>query len=324
MTVICAIPDCLRPSETHMCAGCWSLLRSQLTESGWLAAELELTRTRGDKPGSASIGFVSRSPESALSFREHASRASDRLRDILASWIRDLWETHAVRWQECGDCGGQWFADDQRHATRDCAGVWEEVMDTLIVAFSIPSLALWVLRHQTWVQTHPAAEELYAELMEAYRGAWRAIDRGAGRMYVGICSADITGEDGEAGTCERDLFTTDLGRTVTCPECGAQHSPGDRREVLTAALQHQYVQSGVLVGIVDRLGRELTGSMIRGYRHRGQLGAFVYDEEATPDDRGFRVRPVAETDDGATLLYRVGDVLDAMDRRYQRQAKEAS
>jgi hypothetical protein len=324
MTSLCVIPGCDRPSETHMCPGCWGALRGKLVESSWLAVELELTRTRGDKPGSASIGFVTRSPESAMVYREHASKAADNLRDVLASWTRDLWETHAVRWEECTGCGSQWFGGRQTHATPDCAEPWEQVVDTLTVAFSVPALALWMLRHQTWVQTHPAADDLHTELMEAYRAAWHAIDRGAGRMYVGICSADVT-IDGARGTCERDLFSTDLSRSVTCPECGTEHSPCARRGILTTALEHQYVPPGVLVGAVDRLGRELTMSMIRSYRYRGQVKAFVHDDDAEPDDYGFRVRRFdPDSDEGRTLLYRVGDVLDAMDRRYQRQAKEAS
>jgi hypothetical protein len=326
MTSHCVIPGCDRPSETHMCAGCWGALRAQLVESSWLAAELELTRTRGDKPGSASIGFVTRSPESAMVFREHASEVADRLRNIMASWVRDLWETHAVRWEECGKCGAQWFGGDKAHTLEDCAGTWAQVMDTLTVAFSTPALALWLLRHQTWIQIHPAAEELHDELLGAYADAWHAIDRHPGRMYVGICSADTKDAEGAViGPCEKDLFTTDLGRPVVCPECGTEHSPGARREILTSALQHQYVQPGVLVGIVDRLGRELNMAMVRGYRRRSQIMAYVYDENAKKDPYGFRVRPYdPDTDEGFTLLYRVGDVLDAMDRRYQRQAKEAS
>lgn len=318
MTARCVIPRCDRPSETFMCPGCWGALRAKLAESSWLAAELELTRTRGDKPGSASIGYVTRSTESAMVYREHASQAADRLRDVLASWTRDLWETHAIHWEECTGCGAQWFGGDKAHTSQVCSGAWTVVVDTLSVAFSMPALALWMLRHQTWVQTHPAADDLHTELMEAYRDAWHVIDRHAGRMYVGICSA-------QGGACQRDLFSTDLGRAVVCPECGTEHSPGARREVLTSALQHQYVQPGVLVGLVDRLGRELTMSMIRSYRYRGRLTAYVYDETAEPDGHGFRVCQFEpEADEGATLLYRVGDVLDAMDRRYQRQAKEAS
>lgn len=321
MTSRCVIPGCDRPSETHMCAGCWGALRVRLNESRWLTAELDLTTTRGDKPGSASIGFVTRSPQSAMVFREHASEVANRLRDVMASWVKDLWETHAIRWEECNGCGGQWFGGKKTHTTEDCLGSWVETMDVVDVKVTIPDLALWMLRHQTWIQTHPAAEELHGELLDAYADGWHAIDRHPGRMYVGICSA-TTEEDGE---CDADLFTTDLSHIVICPECRTSHLPEARRAALTAALQHQYVQSGVLVGVVDRLGRELNGAMIRGYRRRKQLTGYVFDEDAEIDPYGFRVRPHdPNTDEGLTLLYRVGDVLDAMDRRYQRQAKEAS
>ncbi|MFC5099782.1 hypothetical protein [Kibdelosporangium philippinense] len=303
-----------------MCSACWSRLQRQLARTDDILEDLELTGAGRDKIRGAPTGRISHSSSSPMPVRPHVVRAADRLRNALSTWVRDLWETHAIRWQDCDTCDARWLSGDKRHTTPDCGGSWvEKVAELGHVDHTSAGLARWVLRHQNWVKTHPAADELHADLLDAYADVLRVIDRPDDRLYLGICSAEL--ENGEL--CEVDLFARQGQTAIRCRGCDSAWNVHERREYLTAAVDHQYLPSNLVIAAVTRRAHHLTQSMLRNYRARGRLTAYVHDESATPDEHGHQVRPIRDDDD-QVALYRVSEVVDVLTTKYRRTSREAS
>lgn len=306
---------CPRPSDIPMCTVCWASLRDKLGRTDDIVEDLELTRVGQDKIGGVPIGRVSGGGGSRLPVREHVAPVVNRLRETLGSWMRDLWETHAIRWQQCDGCEAQWFGGDQLHGKPDCTGAWaERIAELGQVDTSARGLARWILRHQSWVTMHPAADQLYRELTGAYVAALRVIDRPDDRVYLGICSAD----QGDGEYCEVDLFARESQDWIRCSGCGSVRNVNERRELLTAAVDHQYLPTGLVIAAVGRRGHRLTSSMLRNYRARERLTAYVLDPDAQPDAHGHRVRPMVEGDD-QVALYRVSEVVDVLTTKHHRK-----
>jgi hypothetical protein len=312
------VVDRHRLSDTPMCPVCWSSLRDKLERTEDIVEDLELTRAGRDKIGGVPIGRVSGGSGSPLPVRPHATRAAEQLRDTLWSWTRDLWETNAARWLECDGCGAKWHGGEQVHTRQACAGKWHMTTDRLDVDVTAPGLARWILRHHTWVRKHLAADQLHRDLTDAYHVALRVIDRPDDRAYLGICSADL----GDGVLCEVDLFARDGQSSIRCRGCGSVRDVNARREYLSAAVDRQYLPTGLVVAVVTRRGHRLTDSMLRNYRARGRLVAYVNDPDFMgPVDRyGWRVRPLREDDDQAAL-WRVSEVLDVVTTKYRRERK---
>jgi hypothetical protein len=286
---ICAVADCGRPTESSLCALHWGCLERALRDVPWVVEELTTTLARQDKVGGGSIGFVTGGgDEQPMPINLGASDAGIRLRQRLGLWVRDLWETHGVP-----DPDGN--------------------LPALQVANTAASLSRWLLRHPTWMRAHPAAQEMYEEILEDVGQAKRTIDRALGRIYVGVCSAPI-----EEGQCPEDLYGVEAKAYVTCRSCGTEHVMSSRRDVLRGALEDQYASIRDLVGLVNGSGHRLTTSMVRNLKSRQRLNTYVADPDTPPDKWGSRVRLKIDGDVGPDL-YRLGDVLDAITTKWARK-----
>jgi hypothetical protein len=266
-----------------------------------LVEELDTTIARLDKTGGGSVGYVSNgADEKPLPINMAATEPKLLLRDRLISWCRDLWETNAAR-NEDGS------------------------VPPLDLRFGVAPAALWLLRHPSWIASHEAVYELYDEVMETTRLAWRAVDTAPDRVYIGTCSAPLAAESGTE-QCAEELYARDGDWEKRCPGCGTIHDVRERQAALAAAVEHQYVSPGFLVGLVRDRGDRLTTAMLRSLLRRGRIAAFVHLDENHPgagvlDRHGWLVRPwVSGQDPVDVRLYRVGQVLDAITNRYSRQA----
>ncbi|TCO64929.1 hypothetical protein EV192_101713 [Actinocrispum wychmicini] len=303
-----------------MCLACWTQLRGALTDvADWLAEDLELTRTGRTKFTGAPIGRVKGWSERALPIRPAAAAIADQLPTVLYSWVRELWDMHAARWLACETCDAQWFGGEQQHAVPECTGRWDLRVEQLgDIDTTTAGLARWLLGHTTWIRTHPAAEDLHGQVINAYRAAMKVIDRPPAREYIGMCSAELEGQ-----LCEVDLFASEDQDSVSCRGCGANWSVRDRRAWLSDAVDHQYLPPALVIAAVARHGYRLTMSMLRNYRARGRLTAYVVDPEfigplREQDDRyGWRVRPMVEQD-YPSPLYLVADVVDVLNSKHRR------
>lgn len=312
MNEVCVV-GCGREAA-GMCSECWKTLRKGLGHVGWLRGQLDLLLSRQVRLGSSSTSAGGRGGSIPLPLGLKAIRPSDRLRNALTTWVRALHDRHAVRWLECDRCGARWHSGAALHVRPEpdppCAGTWREVIDPLAVDDDVVELAKWLLRHPTWIRADPAADELHHDITSALDACWVAIDAPADLVYLGICSTTVFDSAGTATECPADLYGEQDQDVVRCHRCKTDHIAEDRRRVLARAVEDQVVETSVLVGLVDQLGRTLTSSAVRGLKARGSIQPKVRGED------GY-VRLRQPGDEGPDT-FRVGDVLDALAGRHRR------
>lgn len=306
--VVCgAQTDRFLCGDERSLSGCLGKLLRDLGNCAALVQELDTTIARVDKLGTASVGYVSNGgDEIPLPLNMNAVEAKLLLRDRLVSWCRDLWE---------------------RNSARDENGA----IPPLDLRPGVLAASRWLMRHPTWIALHPAVDDLYDEIRETIRQAWRAVDTAPDKVYIGTCSTVVEqwwdDEDqrpeGPAPVCAEELYARDGDWEKRCPVCATIHDVEERQEVLASAVEHQYVPAGTLVGVVGGRGERLTEQMLRSLRRRGKVTAYVRladDETGDADRWGFRVRPWVEGDPPSARLYLVGQVLDVITNKWARQA----
>lgn len=295
---------CGAATERFLCgderigSGCLGELHRQLGDCAALVDELNLVLARQSKTGGTSVGYVSNGgDEQPIPINLRAMAAGHWLRDRMCSWARVLWEDHAPR-----------EADGS--------------IPTIDLQPGIIPVSRWLMRHPTWIALHPAADDLYAEITQDIKAAWRVAHYATpDTVYVGPCDAEMEGE-----ACGDDLYARRDSATVKCSTCGTVHgNVRERQGVLAAAVEHQYVPLGTLVGLVTDRGYKVTTPIVRSLKSRKRVGAFVAIQDGDPgagvgDRYGFLVRPWTKDDLGLPVLYRVGDVLDAITNRYKHTA----
>lgn len=273
-----------------MCSVCWSRLRGDLHSVAELAEDLDIALARDVHFGGGGIGIVVRSADNPLPPDLHSGEVARDLRHLLGSWVRDLWETHAVRFQQCGGCGASWYSGHRRHRDVGCTGTWSEVIDPLMVADTLPELAGWLLRHPSWITNHVAPFELFDELTTAIDQAWLSVDRPADRVFLGICSEP----DDDGVRCELDLYAKP-GRRIAVCRCSAEHDIEERRGVLLESAGDQLLTAtDVSRALPGLLGKAITAAQVRGYAHRGRLVQYEPHECDVRQAPRYRVRDVTK------------------------------
>lgn len=309
---------CSAPSDTFLCGdersetGCLGDLLRRLGDCAALSEELDVTLSRQDKMGKASVGFVSNGgDEQPLPVNLGALEAAESLRALLESWSRYLWEANRRPVLHCSACG----VEQQFHPEGPILAVqriWYAALPELKVHDSIVGWSRWLMRHAGWIRTHSGVECLYREIADEIRTAWRAVDSAAGRVYLGTCYSQIDGVE-----CYEILRGYEGADMVVCGACGTEHDQYTRRAFLLGAAEGEVVSVGTVVGLVTHAGTRLTSSMVRNLKARKRIVPKV----AVLDAEGNRVavRERNENDEGPDRFL-VADVLAAITTdRYQRQ-----
>jgi len=241
---------CTAPTDTYLCTGCLRQIQADLRSLSrhWrtdrdgqaldgLAAELATTTGRQDRIGGGPIGIVTHTSDNELPINLAAVDVGHELRTVLSTWVRDLWETEAVR------------EPDGSLPPLDCD-------DT------IEAMAAWLERHPTWIANHPTANKLYDSVTLLVHRAERLIDRPADHVPLGQCTTD---------DCGADLHAPPGKDRIRCRNCGTSHAVDELRErLLTQAAQHLGTSSEV-AGFVRMLGVPCTTAAIRNHANRGSL-----------------------------------------------------
>lgn len=334
------VPACVvcgRASDRFLCGsersgtGCIGNLLRALGDTAALVDDLNTSLSRQGRTGGASIGFVSNgADEQPLPIDTGAMEAGFRLRDVLASWARCLWEENRNPELHCSACGVEQALHAEGPSPVDRH--WYYAVPTLNVENRIVPLARWLMRHAGWIAMHPAADDIVDEIGECIRLAWRALDTAPDKVYIGTCSTVVEhwwGDDerpeGPAPACLQELYAREGDWEKRCPICATIHDVRERQAVLSTAVEYQYVPARDLIGLVTDRGKRLTDPMLRSLRRRGKVAAFV----AVPDGGvgsgvmdawGFRVRVWTTDDPVAARVYRVGQVLDVITSKWARQA----
>lgn len=160
-------------------------------------------------------------------------------------------------------------------------------------------VARWLVRHVNDLRHHHDAHHLTRTLMQPAQKAETLIDRPADRWYAGPCNAETDGQE-----CGRELYAQTGAAIVECPTCHWQHDVALRRAWLLDAVEDHLANAATIARAVTWLSdTPVTPQRITNWVNRKRLiarGQEPYTSPANPD----RTRP----------LYRVGDVLDLLDR----------
>jgi hypothetical protein len=187
-------------------------LEQALAEVPALLDELKVTLTRQDKLGAGQRGGKpTKASEQPLPYDVRASGKLDDLRVYLVGWVRDVAETH-----------GQEYPPD-----------------------TLRAMSRWLLARLELLATYSAADDIHAEITDAVRAGWRAVDRAATRtrFVVGPCP-----ELGGAAACMGEVWAyiptrVEERAVMVCAECGATWET------------HQWLRAGKR--ILDERGRRM-------------------------------------------------------------------
>lgn len=256
------VTGCGRHSAESLCTACWGQLDAALRSVAWLVDELQITITRQAVTG-GSVGVAARAAETPVPVNVEASGRGDHLHGILFSWMRCLWEDYGI-------------------------GPIEKVRTTA-------GLADWLQAHAEWCRRHPAAFDLYDEIMRAVHQCRQIIDRRPDRIYLAPCGAELA----DFSLCPADLYGVEGQAIVRCRSCGTRWDLTERRDWMLAQVEDRTANSVQLSGLLASMGVEVASSTIRTWYSAGKLGVADHDHRGRP-------------------LYRVGDVLEIMAQRQRR------
>lgn len=162
---------------------------------------------------------------------------------------------------------------------------------------SVSALSRWLLTNTHYIRVRDDAGQLADEVTHAIRYARRAIDRPDDRrLFLGHCGEPLP----DRTHCREEVYGVPWRATATCPHCGAQHHVGTRQEWLKDLAQDHLGTATEISGFLATTGITVTASAIRNYAARGRLAP-------APDTR--------------PPLYRIRDVLAALEDRYVCKAK---
>ncbi|WP_190824666.1 hypothetical protein [Saccharopolyspora pogona] len=241
------VVGCGRQSAQPLCTDCWNRLETALRSVAWLAPELRTTVTRQAKTG-LSIGIVTRAAETPVPVNLEASQRGDHLRDVLAAWMRCLWEDYGI-------------------------GPIERCDTTARIAG-------WLLRHDSWCRRHPAAFDLYSEITEAVARCVQIVDRRPDRIYLAPCGAELS--DGGGIVCAADLYGVEGQSIVRCRSCGTRWDLYERRDWMLAQVEDRMANSVQLSDLLASLGVEVASSTIRTWYSTGKLDVADHDHRGRP------------------------------------------
>lgn len=236
------MPWCDVPAQSSLCgdarrrSGCIGIL---LTDLGYvcgdversLVEELDITITRTDKIGRASLGISVRGgSDTPMAFHTAASDVQNKLRRVMNQWGYSVSRLHP-------------------HVT-------------LPDSAAADVIAEWLMLFPDLLSGHPDAARMAGEIRTTVSECFRVIDRPVDRVYIGPCGAD---------GCEEPLYGVVGRPDIRCGPCGAVWNLSERRMDLAARAKDRLAVASDLVGFTTVLGRDVTTSMIRNFKSRGLL-----------------------------------------------------
>lgn len=233
MAAVCA--SCTRPVQNgFLCSTCTTSLADDLAEVASLLADLEVTRTRQDRIGEASLRSSS---GTLLPWKEHASEAYWVLASTVLVWVRLVVER---------------IGHDPTDPVGDDPASWSG----------------WLARHINGLRLLTVAGECADEIGNAIDLAARAIDRPPTLVYVGPCGAT----EHDQAECSIDLYAPSGAAEVECPSCGATHDMEARRVFLLGKARDRLAPIPTISRALSTwMERQVTQAALRGYVHRGRL-----------------------------------------------------
>lgn len=187
----------------------------------------------------------------------------------------------------------------------DVSQIGEDERDPLrpIQAHDTAEVAAWLGRNLHTLRMHAEAGTAHSEIASAIEEARRAIDRPQGLIPFGACNTMFPGTD---IVCTAILYGHLDRPSVRCRACETPHRTADRLKDMLEYLQGMLATLPELVGIAKLAGRQTSEDKLRlmASPGRDRFAAVATDGKGKP-------------------MYRVSDVLKALEERYKHRPKAA-
>lgn len=281
---------CGRHTSGTLCAQCTGLLAKTLRELPSYLRELETAVTRQDRVESLSTRVYGRKPPVDVASVEHAA-IPPRLRSSHGRITLP-----ATPWAFSPD------AAELLRAARQDLVLWVRNVSHArgVIVDQASKLCGWLLEHRSEIAQYELAGELLDNVTWHRNRIASAIDRYAADVFLGQCDAAYV-------ACGEQLYAHAGDKDVTCPQCGWLYSVPRRKSRLLAKVHDEIrpirdVANAVTGLLTDERGEpvECTSSMIRSFAAKGRVAY-----------RGM-------APDGRSQLVRVGDVVDLLQDRMER------
>lgn len=233
---------CGRPAKDVLllCATCLWGLECDLGDVGAVIEAANETMARL----SASVSIDgSRSAERPLPIHAGVYEAKLTLETQLVGWVRDLAERHG----------------EEDNLPRDDMG----------------SIAAWLLSRVYRIATHPAAEDIHAEITASVEKLRRFIDLPPDREFVGVCNAN---------GCPGWLYVAAGASNVTCRECGTRHDADESWQRVMDVLEGRLMTTREIAGLATHHGidRRRAMKLMGTWADRGRLVAAGRNRDGEP------------------------------------------
>lgn len=343
MTQATLCTRCGAKTDAYLCKRCAGELAVTLSALPSLLGDLDTMMTRTDRIDAVSTPVYGRPdlldiadqlyaaiparlrsrhgrialPATPWAYSVDAASVIADVRNTITTWIRHIAETRAIDVELAPAIEGPWHT----FCMHGSCGEIRYDRRSSVMAIG------WLVRNLESVRMDEAAAAIIDDLERVRRVAEQAIDRRDPDVFLGRCDGDDVRVDlvGEQivprhGECGVDLYAHIGDTKATCLACGLVYDVAARQVDLVARVYDvlaptTQIADG-LTGMLTRGGEpkpgerretiEVTPSMIRNLASRGLIA-----------DRGL-------APDGKSRLYRVGDVVDVLRAREERDRQRRS
>lgn len=240
MTSVCSAPRCGQniPKAYFVCSDCKRVLRQDLASVPALVEDLLTTITRQDKLGSDG---GRRAAETAVPWKDHASRVLWDLNNTLTTWARDMLELRGLP----SDVIARAVDGNPTHHRVTIAA------------------ARWLCANVSSLVLQPSVGEAIDEIGHAVQRAYGAIDRPADKLPAGRCEVD---------DCPAYLYADPVATTVDCPQCGITHDMEERKAWMSnSALEYRVTATEAYGWVRQLLGKQMPDSTWRRWVAEGRI-----------------------------------------------------
>lgn len=323
---------CRRPVDgATLCPACIDLYLEACRELGRVLPELDTTISRSDRV-SRGVRHGREEPDTdgprtddaleprglVVNFR--AAETAQRVRGVLAGWVRHLANTYGVR----VDSRLLTNADEplagpacQIHVhTRGPEGCWTDCKQPAtcwhetcirIRAGRVPDsqITAWLARHAHLVRQDPAGDRIVDDLRRAARDVEWTVDNTPPDAFAGRCDApDVRSyvEDGVIylgtnGLCGAELWARPTDDEVTCTVCGYTYQVAERRQIMLDDLRTRRLRIFQIVALLARFDMRISEERLKKWVQRdrkladrpGATGLILGEYEYEYDEQGERV-----------------------------------
>jgi hypothetical protein len=153
---------------------------------------------------------------------------------------------------------------------------WAEVITGEMVGPGRPPAvqAAWLLlANMGDLSAHPEVAKFVKALDDAVWGAWRAIDRGPDKKYLGKCDGEHTDDLGNTVICGNELWALPEANEIRCRVCATDHDVATKRRAMLRRADDMEVTVKTASQWIGEYGdKPVTEASIRGLIHRQKLG----------------------------------------------------